>query len=47
MLFTFYLMRITFEFGGFGLYQEEADMGGVGLDYFSSYWGVGGRLSGI
>lgn len=39
MLFTFYLMRITFEFGRFGLYQEEANMGGVGLDYFSFYGG--------
>lgn len=41
MLFTFYLMRITFEFVGLGLYQEAAAMGGVGLDDFSSDGGGG------
>lgn len=47
MLFTFHLMRITFEFGRIGMYQEETNMGGVDLDYFISYGGVGvgkGRL---
>lgn len=39
MLFTFYLMRITFEFGGTGMYQEEANMGGPGLLQFR--WGGG------
>lgn len=45
MLFTFYLMRITFEFGGIGLYQEEATMGGVGLDDFSSDGGGERKIS--
>lgn len=40
MLFTFYLMRITFEFGRIGMYQEETNMGGVDLD-FISYGGWG------